>query len=172
MQVTKEKLRAQQMVLFHLGYYKGLIDGTWSDASIKAKLAFEADPSFVPAYPNGGLPFGERDKLPKGLRYERGLITHSELTPERVAEIEKAMEARGYKPDAPVGDTTGDMQVATIDQPNAHDNITEVDSSGSKPTEAVDPAPKTSPQDSTPARAGEVVSQQQKQQPNNQKHKR
>lgn len=98
MQVTQEKLKAQQMVLFHLGYYKGLIDGIWSAATIDAKQRFEADPSFLPAYPNNGLPFGDRDKLPKGMRYDvRGIIHHRDLTQERIDEINKAMQARGVQ---------------------------------------------------------------------------
>ena len=49
MQTSKEKLAAQQLVLFHLGFYKGLIDGIWSTATIAAKKKFEADLSFLPA---------------------------------------------------------------------------------------------------------------------------
>lgn len=95
MQVTKEKMAAQQLVLFHLGYYKGNIDGIWSESTIKAKRAFEADPSFVPAYPNHGLPFGDRDKLPKGWRYgAKGVIGHADLTPELAKEIMTEHEAR------------------------------------------------------------------------------
>ncbi len=95
MQVTKEKLSAQQLVLFHLGFYKGNIDGIWSDSSIDAKRKFEADVTFLPAYPNGGLPFGERDKLPKGWRYgAKGVIEHADLTAEKAAEIRADHEAR------------------------------------------------------------------------------
>lgn len=94
MQTSKDKLSAQQLVLFHLGFYKGLIDGIWSTATIAAKKKFEADMSFLPAYPNMGLPFGERDKLPKDMYYERGLIKHKGLTPEREKEILDAMKAR------------------------------------------------------------------------------
>lgn len=95
MQVTKAKLSAQQLVLFHLGFYKGNIDGIWSQATIEAKKKFEADITFLPAYPNGGLPFGERDKLPKGWRYgNKGVIGHADLTPEKTAELLKEHEAR------------------------------------------------------------------------------
>lgn len=95
MQVTKEKMAAQQLVLFHLGYYKGNIDGIWSTATIEAKRRFEADPSFVPAYPNNGMPFGERDKLPKNWRYgAKGVIGHADLTPEAAKEIMTEHEAR------------------------------------------------------------------------------
>lgn len=95
MQVTPEKIKAQQLVLFHLGFYKGVIDGVWSQKTIDAKLKFEADPQFLPAYPNRGLPFGDRDKLPKNMRYDqKGLIVHTGITPERRQEIEDAMAAR------------------------------------------------------------------------------
>ncbi|MNQ34441.1 hypothetical protein D3C85_478950 [compost metagenome] len=109
MQVTKDKLAAQQLVLFHLGYYKGTIDGIWSAASIAAKRKFEGEPGFLPAYPNNGLPFGERDKLPKGWRYGvKGIIGHSTLTPERTKEILDAHAARiaaAAKPVAEQGPT-------------------------------------------------------------------
>jgi hypothetical protein len=95
MQVTKEKMAAQQLVLFHLGFYKGNIDGIWSEATIAAKRKFEAEPSFLPAYPNHGLPFGDRDKLPKGWRYgHKGVIGHTDLSPERAKEIMTEHEAR------------------------------------------------------------------------------
>lgn len=95
MQVTKEKMAAQQLVLFHLGFYKGNIDGIWSEATIAAKRKFEADPSFLPAYPNHGLPFGDRDKLPKNWRYgAKGVIGHKELTPEAAQAIMTEHEAR------------------------------------------------------------------------------
>lgn len=105
MQYTKEKLKAQQMVLFHLGYYKGLIDGIWAPASIEAKRQFESDPSFVPGNPNGGLPFGERDRLPKGMVYERGLVVHTGLDAERRAEIEEGMKKRMAASTPKIGET-------------------------------------------------------------------
>ena len=127
MQITKEKLIAQQLVLFHLGYYKGLIDGIWSDASLRAKRSFEADLSFLPAFPNGGLPFGERDKLPKGMRYDaKGLIVHNDLPPEKAAEILSAMNARAAKAngqEGPVGtvgetsDTGGEGAAGVAGEP-------------------------------------------------------
>lgn len=94
MQYTKEKLKEQQMVLFHLGFYKGLIDGIWSTASIEAKRMFESRPEYVPANPNGGLPFGERERLPKDMSYSKGMVVHKTLTEERRLEIETGMKAR------------------------------------------------------------------------------
>lgn len=117
MQYTKDKLKAQQMVMFHLGFYKGVIDGIWSDSSIAAKKAFEAHPSFVPSNPNGGLPFGERDRLPRGMVYREGLVCHVDLTEERIAEIEKGMQAR-------VAATRGNTEVVQpVDEtPHAPEN--------------------------------------------------
>ena len=127
MQLTKEKLMAQQLVLFHLGFYKGNIDGIWSAATIDAKKEFEADVSFLPAYPNGGLPFGERDKLPKNWVYQaKGLIGHKSLDPEKAKQImdehSKRIEAAGARAKAEaakVADTTGQVQVP---QPTADVN--------------------------------------------------
>lgn len=127
MQLTKEKLMAQQLVLFHLGFYKGNIDGIWSAATIDAKKAFEADVSFLPAYPNGGLPFGERDKLPKNWVYQaKGLIGHKSLDPEKAKSIMdehvkriEASQARAQAAAAKVADTTGQVQTP---QPTADVN--------------------------------------------------
>lgn len=95
MQYTKHKIKAQQMLLFHLGHYTGIIDGIWGPDSIQAKQKFERDVTFLPAYPTGGMPFGDRDRLPKGCNYNvDGTLTHETLTAERASEIEKAMEAR------------------------------------------------------------------------------
>lgn len=95
MQYTKEKLRAQQLCLFHLGFYTGLLDGIWGPGCIEAKRKFESDPSFVPGNPNGGLPFGERDRLPRGMIYDSSNhIQHTGLTDERRAEIETALQKR------------------------------------------------------------------------------
>lgn len=95
MQYTKSKIYAQQLVMFHLGFYTGIIDGIWGPTTIDAKKAFESDPKFLPAYPNGGMPFGDRDRLPAQCSYNPdGTITHSGLDAARTAEIKKAMEAR------------------------------------------------------------------------------
>jgi hypothetical protein len=71
MQVTTEELKYQQAVLQHLNFYKGRIDGIWSERTINAKKKFEFDRSFSPALPNNGLPFGLNDRLPKGLYFKR-----------------------------------------------------------------------------------------------------
>lgn len=124
MQITKEKMMAQQLVLFHLGYYKGNIDGIWSVATIQAKKDFEADVSFLPAYPNGGLPFGERDKLPKNWVYQaKGLIGHRSLDAEKAKEImadhTKRIEASQARAQAEVAKTAGQVQTP---QPTADVN--------------------------------------------------
>lgn len=71
MQVNTEELKYQQAVLQHLNFYKGRIDGIWSERTINAKKKFEFDRSFSPALPNNGLPFGLNDRLPKGLYFKR-----------------------------------------------------------------------------------------------------
>jgi len=87
MQTRESELQAQQLVLAFLGFYRGRIDGIWSDASIKAKQAFEMSEQFVPAQPNNGLPFTAGCRLPKKLRWERGYLTHANLTNEKIKEI-------------------------------------------------------------------------------------
>lgn len=71
MQVVKEELKYQQIVLKHLGFYKGPIDGIWSTGTINAKKQFEFKREFSPAIPSNGLPFGLQDRLPKGLHFKR-----------------------------------------------------------------------------------------------------
>lgn len=70
MQTNKQQLTQQQLVLKHLGFYYGKIDGIWGPASIEAKRMFEQDKRFKPGYPNGGLPFAEIVDLPKGLEWK------------------------------------------------------------------------------------------------------
>uniref|UniRef100_A0AB39CE67 Uncharacterized protein n=1 Tax=Pseudomonas phage HRDY3 TaxID=3236930 RepID=A0AB39CE67_9VIRU len=100
MQTGKMELMSQQVVLAFLGYYSGAIDGIWSDASMKAKRAFEADDSYVPGIPSYGMPFALLDKLPRGLKWEKKLLTHRDLTPEKAQEILRT-RTRPTKP-APV----------------------------------------------------------------------
>jgi len=87
MQTNKMELMSQQVVLAFLGFYRGAIDGIWSDATMKAKREFEAHDSYVPGIPSYGMPFALLDKLPKGLKWEKKLLTHKDLTPEKAAEI-------------------------------------------------------------------------------------
>lgn len=95
MQYTKNKLMAQQLTLFHLGFYTGVIDGVWGPACIQAKREMERGEDFVPANPNGGLPFGDRDKLPKGLEYRDGQeIYPRDFTEEDREKIMTATQAR------------------------------------------------------------------------------
>ena len=67
MQYNPVEIRAQQIVLAFLGFYRGPIDGIWSMDSISAKRRFEEDDLFLPCYPNNGLPFTARQKLPANL---------------------------------------------------------------------------------------------------------
>lgn len=99
MQNSPIELRAQQIVLAFLGFYKGPIDGIWSRDSIAAKQKFEFDNSFIPAAPSNGLPFGNRQKLPKGCYWDaNGLLGHRNLTVEKAKEI----MSRQQKQAAPV----------------------------------------------------------------------
>lgn len=95
MQYTAEKIKAQQITLFHLGFYTGVIDGVWGPACIQAKRDFESRDEFQPGNPNGGLPFSDRDVLPKGLEYVAGrLIQPKGITEEQVKAILTASESR------------------------------------------------------------------------------
>jgi hypothetical protein len=103
MQTNKQQLMAQQLVLFHLGFYKGAIDGIWSDETILAKKMYEFDRSFGPGLPNGGLPFGNHERLPRGLsRDAENNIVCNTLTKEKAAEIMEASARRlGISTDKP-----------------------------------------------------------------------
>lgn len=95
MQYSQTELRAQQLVLAYLGFYKGPIDGIWSGDSISAKRRFECEDSFIPAAPSSGLPFPHRAKLPKGCQWDKeGLLTHRGMTPERAAELLKTQQKK------------------------------------------------------------------------------
>nr|DAF93714.1 MAG TPA: hypothetical protein [Myoviridae sp. ctshb19] len=87
MQTGKMELMAQQVVLAFLGFYNGAIDGIWSGASMKAKRDFECADAYVPGIPSNGLPFSLTDRLPKGLYWEKKVLNHRNLTPEKAQEI-------------------------------------------------------------------------------------
>lgn len=91
MQVTSDELKHQQVVLKHLGFYKGKIDGIWSESTIAAKRNYEFKIEFSPAIPNNGLPFGLNDRLPANLVFKRvgntALLHHVALTDEDVSRI-------------------------------------------------------------------------------------
>lgn len=89
MQHADMELRAQQLVLAFLGFYNGLIDGIWSDATIRAMQAFECDDKFLPAVPTTGYPFASKSRLPKGMYWDKNLVAHTKLTPEIAAELLK-----------------------------------------------------------------------------------
>lgn len=74
MQTQPEQLKRQQALMKVYGFYNGAIDGIWGPASIAAKKAFEASPSFKPGYPNNGMPFKNTGPFPKGIRMQHGRI--------------------------------------------------------------------------------------------------
>ena len=86
MQIRKEQLQRQQMIMQALGYYRHKCDGIWGPASIEAKSAWEMDKSFIPGLPNNGLPLGEDDLLPANVGYDAAsrLFTHPELTKDKI----------------------------------------------------------------------------------------
>lgn len=94
MQTDKKQLQRQQIILTHLGFYRHKCDGIWGPETISAKQRYEADPSFVPALPNNGLPFGEKEKYPKGIKMDKDrLLTFvdpsgkNSLTDEKIQQI-------------------------------------------------------------------------------------
>lgn len=88
MQINKQQLQRQQIVLTHLGHYKHKCDGIWGPESIKAKIAFEHTREFVPALPTRGLPFAEKVKYPKGIRMGADkLLTCDGLDEARINEL-------------------------------------------------------------------------------------
>ena len=48
---------------------------------------FEMDDSFLPAVPTGGLPFQVNSRLPKGMYWDKRLVSHRKLTKEAAAEL-------------------------------------------------------------------------------------
>lgn len=95
MQTRKPQLQRQQVIMAKLGFYRHRCDGIWGPESIAAKRKWEADRSFIPALPNNGLPFGERDPFPKGIFVKRPerLLTMADLTYEE----EERFLRRGMK---------------------------------------------------------------------------
>lgn len=103
----------QQVVLAHLGYYSGKLDGIWSAATIKAKCDFENSGKFVPGIPNRGLPFVSGMPLPKGMFADpiaRGLLTATGLTEDV---IETLTKSRQIKRSAPVQNNEPTAEVKT-----------------------------------------------------------
>lgn len=99
MQIKKEQLQRQQKIMKHLGFYRHSCDGIWGPESIAAKKSWESDPVFVPALPNGGLPFADRDPTPKGVSYSRTdrmfFIEGADLDTDTVEEPKDSEPQRG-----------------------------------------------------------------------------
>jgi hypothetical protein len=87
MQIKKEQLRRQQMIMSALGLYRNTCDGIWGPASIAAKRKWEMSKSFIPGLPNSGLPLSEDSIYPKGVTLDtkNRLFCHTSLTPELIA---------------------------------------------------------------------------------------
>ena len=101
--IDREALKAQQVVLKNLGYYKGEIDGIWSRKSIEAKLAFERSGKFNPGIPNRGMPFDLRVKLPISLIIGKdGYLTTKETFAPAVGPTVISNQTPVTPPSAPV----------------------------------------------------------------------
>lgn len=87
MQYAEIEIRAQQLVLAFLGFYPGAIDGIWSNSTIAAMKKFEMEDSFLPAIPTGGMPFPANCRLPKGMFWDKRLVSHRKLTKEAMEEL-------------------------------------------------------------------------------------
>lgn len=68
--IDRAAIKRQQLVLKHLGYYHGEIDGIWSKKSMEAKIQYERSGKFNPGIPNNGMPFNTNVKLPQGLYFD------------------------------------------------------------------------------------------------------
>lgn len=93
MQIKPNQLTRQQVIMAHLGLYKHKVDGIWGPASIAAKCKWEEAKTFIPAFPNGGLPLGDRDKLPRGMLFDRKtrLLTLDSMKQEEYDRHEKSV---------------------------------------------------------------------------------
>jgi len=98
MEIKKECLQRQQMILKFLGYYQGACDGIWSEKTIAAKRDFEVSGKFHPAYPNNGMPFDPFSKLPSGIMLDfskprSGMLIHVDISKEYYAQLEAELVA-------------------------------------------------------------------------------
>lgn len=96
MQTKKLQLQRQQIIMSQLGFYKHKCDGIWGPDSIAAKRGWETSRSFIPALPTNGLPFGERDPVPKGMYFDKAsrLFVLTSMTPEDVESFMPVVETK------------------------------------------------------------------------------
>lgn len=104
MQIHKDQLARQQMIMRVLNFYGGKIDGIWGPSSIEAKRAWELSGTFSPAYPSNGLPLSEDQPAPRGVRYDRltKSFTHSLLTPQVIESLGGELQANAASKPLPV----------------------------------------------------------------------
>lgn len=91
MDTHQRVLQRQQMVLKHLGYYRGRCDGIWSRKTITAKRDLELSGKFNPGYPNNGMPFNCEGPFPEGIIRDplnKHLIIHVNMEREFIARLE------------------------------------------------------------------------------------
>jgi len=102
MQTKPIELLYQQIVLKHLGYYSGKLDGIWSAKCRAGKCSFENNPVYVPGLPNRGLPFTIEylHPLPKGVIKipnpdgKGSLLSHVSITDSQMKEYLSKSELR------------------------------------------------------------------------------
>jgi hypothetical protein len=89
MQLKPKQLLRQQAIMAFLGLYRHKCDGIWGPEAIASKRRWENEASFIPAFPNRGLPFGDRDTVPKGMRFDRAerLFTFKDLNDEELRKV-------------------------------------------------------------------------------------
>lgn len=109
LETNPKTLQRQQIILAHLGYYRGKLDGIWGPETIKAKQDFETSGKFAPGLPNRGLPFVNTNSLPKGMfadPFNKGLLSVRGLGEDEIKQMLKDK-----------GEHTGNAVAKNIEQP-------------------------------------------------------
>lgn len=133
------QLQNQQLIMAHLGFYRGKLDGVWGPQAIQAKKDWESSGKFKPAFPNSGMPLDPRGKLPTGIiRGTAGLLKCLSLTSEKEAEL---LSTKGElyvgKVEPKVKETPQEIKPEVVSAPTPQVQASD------EPTEAVEAKPNT-----------------------------